>query len=201
VASKPRYTWDAVAARYRDSRTGRFVPEGQIRTAIDRAIIKANGEMTALARQLRKGEITLDEWSEAMRTEIKAQQLAAAMVARGGAAQMTQEDYGRVGGQIANQFRYLNNFQSQIAQGLPLDGRFINRVELYSEAARTTFESTKRDVEEEAGSGEESNELGAADHCSECIELAGLGWVPIGTMPPPGRRICGNKCKCRLKFR
>jgi hypothetical protein len=201
VAKKPRYTWDPESGRYRDTRTGRFVPETQIRTAIDRAIIKANGEVASLARQLRKGDITLEEWSEAMRTEIKAQQLAAAMVARGGVEQMTQDDYGRVGGQIANQYRYLNNFQSEIAGGLPLDGRFINRVQLYSEAARTTFEQTKRDVEEETGSVEESNVLGAADHCSECIGLTLDGWVPIGTMPPPGRRICGNKCKCRLKYR
>jgi hypothetical protein len=199
--AKPRYTWDPEPGRYRDTRTGRFVPETQIRTAIDRAILKANGEMKALANQLRKGEITLDEWSEAMRTEIKAQQLAAAAVARGGMEQMTQEDFGRVGGQIANQYRYLNNFQGEIADGLPLDGRFINRVELYSEASRTTFESTKRDVEEETGATEESNVLGAADHCDECIELTAAGWVEIGSMSPPGRRICGNKCKCRMRYR
>lgn len=201
ASRRPHYTWDPETGRYRDTRTGRFVPDAQIRIAIDRAIIKANGQMTSLARQLRKGDITLEEWSEAMRTEIKAQQLAAAMVARGGAAQMTQADFGRVGGQIASQYRYLNNFQSQIAGGLPLDGRFMNRVTLYSEGARTTFEATKRDVEEDAGSEEESNELGSADHCNECIALTLIGWVPIGTMPPPGRRECGNKCKCRMKYR
>lgn len=154
-----------------------------------------------MADRLRSGTIGLDEWTRTMREQVKAQQIAAATVARGGEAQMSTSDYGRVGGSVANQFRYLNKFEEQIAAGLPLDGKFKQRVELYGEAARTTFEATNRDVLEEAGAGEEKNILGSADHCEECIALTLAGWQPIGRMPPPGRRQCGNRCKCRMIFR
>jgi hypothetical protein len=200
MPTKPRYTWDPIAARYR-GRDGRFIPDTQIRAAIDRAIRQSNREVREIAEQLRRGTITLDEWAMTMREQIKAQQLAAATVARGGAKQMSQSDYGRVGGNVANQFRFLNSFEKQIAAGLPLDGRFKARVELYSEAARTTFEATKRDVVSESGAEEERSILGIADHCEECAMLAAMGWQPIGSSPPPGQRQCGNKCKCRMQFR
>ena len=114
---------------------------------------------------------------------------------------MSPTDYGRVGGSVANQYRYLAKFEKQIANGLTLDGRFKARVELYSEAARTTFEATRRDRVTESGGEEEQNILGDAQHCSECEELSARGWQPIGEMPPPGRRICGNRCKCRMIYR
>lgn len=198
---KPRFTWSVESGRYRDTRTGRYISELRIRSGIDRAIARSSREMSAMSEDLRAGRISLSEWSRLMREEIKSQQIAAATIARGGAAQMSPTDYGRVGGAVANQYRYLNRFEKQIAKGLVLDGRFKARVDLYSEAARTTYETTKRERVEHSGGEEERNILGDAQHCEECEELTAAGWQPIGSMPPPGRRQCGNRCKCRLAFR
>lgn len=201
MAKQSRFLWNPTTKRYIDSKTGRFVGSSQIRAAIDTALQKSTREMAALGEQLRAGQIGLDEWREAMRAEIKAQHLASAAAARGGFAQMSQADYGRVGGQVARQYRYLNGFVEDIKQGLPFDGTFVNRVKLYAQAPRTTYESTARSVADDSGATEERNVLGFADHCDECVGLTNDGWVEIGTMPPPGRRQCGNNCKCRMAYR
>lgn len=201
MATPPRFLWNPDSKRYIDTATGRFVSREQIRGALDTAIQNGTREIAALGEDLRNGRIPLEDWQVAMREQLKSQHLSSAALARGGFDQMTQADYGRVGGQVASQYRYLNNFVSQIKEGLPFDGGFTNRVKLYSEAARTTYESTARDVADDGGAGEERNLLGPADHCDECLSLTDDGWVPIGTMPPPGRRECGNNCKCRMVYR
>lgn len=197
-----RYQWNAKASRYVDRRDGRFVPRAKIRAAIDRAIRAENKRMVTLAEQMRSREIGVNEWQTGMRRNIKNVHLYSAAAARGGWAQMTPADYGRVGGQVADQFRYLDKFVGQVDKGLKLDGRFISRVELYSEASRTTYEATlTREMEEHNGMTEEKNILHPADHCQECLGLADLGWVPIGSTPPIGKRQCGNRCKCTKAFR
>lgn len=201
MPTKPRFKWSATSRRYIDTRSGRFVAAGKVRGALDVAIRKSNREITALATQLRKGEITAQQWSLAMRQQIKAQQLASAAAARGGFAQMSPADYGRVGGQVARQYRYLNKFTKQITKGLPLDGKFMARAKLYGEAARGTYEKTARDVADESGAIEEKNILHPADHCAECMGLSAQGWQPIGSMPAPGQRQCGNNCHCTMAYR
>lgn len=199
--ARSRYEWSPDSKRYVDTVTGRFVGRTQIRSALDTAIQNGTRAISVLGEDLRAGDISLEEWQVAMREQLKSQHLSSAALARGGFDQMTQADYGRVGGQVASQYRYLNNFVSEIKAGLPFDGTFTNRVKLYSEASRTTYESTARDVADEGGASEERNILGAADHCAECVALTDDGWVPIDTMPPPGRRECGNNCKCRMVYR
>lgn len=201
MARKPRFLWNATAKRYVDTSTGRFVGNAQIRNALDTAISKAKTEIASLGEDLRSGRITLEDWQVAMREQIKAQHLSSAALARGGFAQMTQADYGRVGGTVASHYRYLNNFVADIKQGAPFDGTFTNRVRLYAEASRSTYEAAAREVADDGGATEERNILGVADHCDECISLTDDGWVPIGTMPPPGRRQCGVNCRCRMTYR
>jgi hypothetical protein len=58
---------------------------------------------------------------------------------------------------------------------------------------------------------EELRVLGEADHCSTeddpdgdregCLELAALGWQPIGTLPKIGESVCIVNCHCRFAYR
>jgi len=42
-------------------------------------------------------------------------------------------------------------------------------------------------------------QLGAAEHCPDCLALAAQGWVPVGTLPPIGTETqCGDSCKCTI---
>lgn len=157
--------------------------------------------MLALAEELRTNQIGLDAWLLEMRTLLKDVHLYSAAAAKGGWAQMAQADYGRVGQLVRTQYDYLDVFANDIANGLPLDGRFLRRVALYGEAGRATYhvvEALEMDVR---GMDEERNILHPADHCGDCIDMTELGWVKRGELIPIGQRQCLTGCHCTLQYR
>jgi hypothetical protein len=197
-----RFRWNAVARRYIDAR-GRFVSQAILRKEIDGALASATLRVRALAEQLRAGQITIEEWELGMRSLSKDVHLYNAAAARGGWAQLGEDDYGRVGRIVRDEYRWIRNFRTEIEDGYPLDGRFLRRTELYAQAGRETFHKTERQSQLEAGNTLERSVLGAADHCEgerSCIEQAARGWVVIGRLIAIGQRLCGRRCKCSMEY-
>lgn len=198
--SDPQYQWNALAARYYDPRTGRFVSRDQVRQALDRVIDAEKQEIAQLSNELRSGAIDLAQWQAGMRDAIKTTALSAAFAAVGGRAQMSQADYGWVGAYIKEQFQYLDKFTSDIRAGLPLDGRFLNRAGMYAETARGAFHELLNQVLDDAGYTREQSILHPAEHCDECVDQASLGKVPLGTCIPIGQRQCLGNCHCTMRY-
>jgi hypothetical protein len=198
----PKYGWDSETGRYRNLATGRWVPDKTIKNAVERQVQKARQNMTSLSEQLRNGEVTLQEWRTGMLKEIKTAHIASSVAAKGGWAQMQPSDWGRAGQRVRGQYDYLNKFASEIQYGKqPLDGRFLQRADMYGSAARTTLEATRRADREENGMTEERNVLHPAEHCDGCLEETDKGWVPIGTLTPIGERECTVNDHCTLAYR
>jgi hypothetical protein len=195
-----RYRWDARVGRYVDAR-GRFVSRAFVRAELDRAIESATQRMAPLSESLRDGNISLADWIIEMRRDIKQVQLYSAAAAKGGWAQMSQADYGRVGQLVREQYRFLEGFGNDIAAGLPLDGRFLRRVALYAGAGRRTFHKVEQFEMEARAMDEERSVLNPADHCDECVAEAAKGWQPLGSIVPIGERTCKGGCKCDMEFR
>lgn len=200
-----RYRWLPTAGktgRYYDNVARRFVGERTVRLDLDRYIQDCNRGIDDLAWKLRRGEVSLAEWQLAMREQIKAMHLTSAMVAKGGREQMTQADWGRAGREIRRQYEYLDRFAGQVAKGeWPLDGRLNTRAKLYGDAARKTYEQQRRAMGIEKSLTEERRILHAQESCPDCIEYAGRGWQPIGSLPVLGDSICRTNCKCTFEFR
>ncbi len=114
---------------------------------------------------------------------------------------MSPADYGRIGVRLKEQYKFLGKFAKQIEGGLPLDGRFMNRVKLYSQSGRATYHSLEREEQAKRGMTEERCILGGNDHCTECLSEAGKGWVPIGSIVLVGQRICKSNCRCHSEYR
>lgn len=196
-----RYRWNAVASRYLDER-GKFVGRKAVRTELDYALEQATRRARALAEDLRRGAIPLDAWRREIRGVVKQVHLYSAASAKGGWAQLSPADYGRIGRLVRDEYAFLERFRGEIASGKEtLDGRFLARVELYTLAGRQTYHSVERAMMAEHGQTEERSILGDADHCEGCLAEAAAGWVPIGTSTPIGQRTCGRRCKCRIAYR
>jgi hypothetical protein len=201
---RPRrqFTYDPRAGRYRYKSSGRFVSRTVIRDALDAALESRRNRMRLLSEQLVNGEISTFRWYREMRRAIKDVHIYSAALAEGGWDRFRPEQWGRVGALIRDEYRYLARFRAQIASGQQLlDGSFLARVELYLEAGRSTHHVFEREVMIEIGMAEERNVLQPADHCSECVELTERGWVPIGELPPIGKRICKSRCRCYVEYR
>ena len=182
-----RYAWLPNAGstgRYQDRATGRFVKELQVRADLDKYIDAKNTRLDNLANQLRNREISLADWQLQMRNEMRMMHNNAAMVAKGGKAQMTQADWGRTGRELRTQYEYLDKWAKDIASGkAPLDGRLNWRAKLYGNATRGTYEQERRAMAADKGNDEEMRILHAKESCkgpTGCTTFPILGSVPIG---------------------
>lgn len=194
------FRWNPAAQRYIGP-GGKFVAQSRIRSAIDEALRKNALRVRDLSNQLRAGRISLDSWWLEMRTAVKDANLYGAAAARGGWAQMTPADFGRVGAEVRKQYAYLDRFVGEIDGGLTLDGRFLNRAMSYLNSGRVTFEEIATDMFEARGFTEERNVLGNAEHCGDCVAETARGWVPIGDLIPIGSRRCRGNCRCKIQRR
>jgi hypothetical protein len=175
---------------------------------VNAVITRATEAMRELSEDMAARRITLGAWQERFAMELKNLHVASAMAGAGGLAQMTPADYGRVGQRLRFEYERLENFAQQLKGGNYTHGQLRNRVEMYCAAGNVSFEAARRDGAQRGGFTEERNRLGRNEnHCQTkhgiegCLDLAALSWVPIGTLPAPGHRVCKSRCMCSLQFR
>jgi hypothetical protein len=194
------YTFDPRTGRYRDE-AGRFVPDRLVREAVDRVTDEASARLAALSDRLAAQEIALSTWQSSAMVIVKDAHLAAGIAAHGGISQMDQQTYGAIGRQIRDEYQYLQHFAEAIANGSqPMTG-VVARAQQYGQAARSTFEGIRARDDLLRGMDEERNILHASESCQQCRDLAALGWVPIGSLPPVGGRICRSNDRCSITRR
>ena len=197
------FAWNAVAGRYIDLSTGRFVSSSVVRDELELAMQSSKDSMKLISQQLIDGNLSLPEWQLQMMDNIKLAHLNAAMSANGGWAQMSQSDWGFTGAKIKEQYKFLNNYANQIYTGeQSLNGQILVRSNMYGDAARSTFEAMRLRYQLfENNMTEERRVLGQADHCPGCLEQAALGWQPIGELDEIGEEECLTNCHCTKQYR
>lgn len=199
VASSP-YRWSPKTGRYVRA-NGHFVKKADVRKAIDTALERESGSALLLSQKLRNGTISLNAWRAEMRAMIKNVHIYDAAIAKGGFAQLTAADYGRIGQIVRGEYGFLEGFARDLASGKQaLDGRFTERAKQYAQAGRKTYHQTERAVMRAAGYTTEFNKLGIAEHCGGCLAETARGHVPIGSLVPIGDRQCRRKCRCSLGY-
>lgn len=194
-----RYVYKPDLGIYWDTVTDRQVSQSVVQYEIRRIIKDSYDTVNSLCDDLRGGEISLQSWYDGMREQIKLQHGLSACIAHGGRENMTSVEWGRVGGLTNQQYKYLNNWATQLQNGTaPLDGRFNYRGRMYMDASWGTY---WKQVEADAvvrGDTMKRNVLGQAEHCPQCVEMSDLGWIPIDDSRwiPIGGRSCGGNCRC-----
>lgn len=195
----PGFRWNARAQQYVTT-DGRFVARARVRLALDQAIARKTSELKVLANNLRGGSISLDSWALRTRELVKDVNLYSAAAAKGGWAQMTPTEYGRVGQAVKTQYAYLDRFVGEISAGLPLDGRFLARASMYATSGRVLYGAIVSDAMADVGFTWERNMLSPADHCASCVGETARGRVPIGELIPIGERTCLGNCQCFIEY-
>jgi len=198
----PAYGWRPKSGRYVNLATGRIVSFAEVRRALDVALDRATIETQRLSRDLIAGRVTLAEWQVGVARQLKSAHYAAAALAKGGWAQMTPQEQGRLGPLLREQYHYLAAFAAQIESGQQkLDGTLLSRVKLYTQAPRGTYHAVEARDKQRQGYTECRNNLGLADHCAGCLAETAKGWVPLGALVPIGARPCLHNCRCSISYR
>lgn len=206
------YRWDQRLNHgrggYRSAASGRVVAWNTVRESLDRTIANAEANTRSLCADLREGRISLAEWQLRMRDETRSAHVASYVLQRGGWQQMSQADYGRVGRELRDQYKYLNRFAQEIKSGKQrLDGTLQNRALLYIRAGRHTFHKAETKTALLLGFDQERYVLHPADHCRShrkhmgCVERAAASWQPIGLLPDIGECTCHSNDRCTKVFR
>lgn len=111
------WTWEENVGRYRNLTTGRFVSEKQVLSWVSESARSSSIVTDGLSRYLAADQLNVPGWETLMRQEIKDEYVRQYLLGRGGLSQMTQADWGSVGGMIADQYRYLDGFAREVAGG------------------------------------------------------------------------------------
>lgn len=197
--TRSRYSWDPAVQRYRGP-SGRYVSQKSFRQSFNGHIRKARREVERLAGDVARGTISVPEWQRQMVNQIKTIRLESAAAAKGGWAQLTKSDFGKIGQQLRVEYRYLRRFAGDISAKRLAPGTIRARAGMYISAGAGSYENTRRDAASEIFT-EERNVLGDSEHCRDCIAASRAGWVNVGTLIPIGQRICNQNCKCSYRFR
>lgn len=202
------YEWVSGAARYRDSTTKRFV-KGTVVEAWSDDSISATKD---IATELSEGANDNPQlWFQSMRSEIKNEYTRQYLTGAGGRNNMTQADWGSVGGMVADQYRYLNDMLAEIEAGNLSDLQIAARARMYINSAKEAFYRSSEGRHKVAEYSEKFWKLGATEnHCADCPGFEGLGWVDIDFKYKVGRKVaypgngateCLTNCDCKLQFR
>lgn len=200
--------WDKSVSRYRDTVSGKFVSWDTVYSQIEQSLAASTNVADTLASYVSAGSISVDDWLGLMREEIKGEYIRQYLAAVGGREMMTAQDWGSVGGMIADQYRYLQGFAQEIAAGNLTESQIKNRAGMYINSAREAYNRAITKVATAAGY---DLELWIVDptleNCVGCLDFESMGWVKVadnpykGAYPGSGDTPCMTHCGCRLQFK
>ncbi|MEO0595076.1 MAG: hypothetical protein AAF126_03100 [Chloroflexota bacterium] len=195
------YNYDNSTQRWRDPNTGRFVSEDVVVAEMRTHVEATYSTLDSLTERLYSGSITVQQWQVAVASELKDAHLAQSMFANGGRNNMTPVEYGRVGGVLADEYRYLQNFAEQIARGEISEAQARARIRQYGNATKQSYwrEYTQRREYVRWN-------LQPGESCADCIALDSGGLDGNGlfradelpTVPGAGDTVCRGNCNCIL---
>lgn len=169
----PAYRWDVGAKRYRDTDTGRFLSREKALEYVDGALQAGRTATGTLANLVAEGTISAADWRDKMRQEIKDEYIRQYLSARGGLSQMTQADWGSIGGMLTEQYKYLDKFYGEVAAGNLTKGQIAARAGMYINSAR---EANERAHGRSQGLPDGSLPAYPADGSSECLTNDRCRW-------------------------
>lgn len=143
-----------------------------------------------------QSEINVAAWKEEMRQAIKDEHIRQYLSTKPRDA-MTQADWGRIGGLLNEQYRYLDGFANDVAAGRLTEAQIEARSRMYMRSARQGFETANREIKQDAGYTEVRWVVNhALENCPDCLRWGRQGWQRIednpynGCVPGQGCTIC-----------
>jgi len=196
------WRWNPDAYRYYNEDNGQFIKFEVVMSFVDQSILGSHNAMETMGYMVSDGMLSPMDWHQGMRAEIKREYIRQYILGIGGLDQMTQADWGSIGGMLKEQYGWLNGFTDQL--GELSEKQIIARSAMYSNSAREAFERAHSRTAAKWGADEELWVLDpAADNCPDCVELSLMGWQPIDTFKFPGQGAtqCLTNCKCSKIYR
>lgn len=198
---------------YRDLETGRILSKDAARGLMEVQIVAGGNVTNTLASMYVDEKISPADWKGAFRQELKDQYITQYVEGKGGRENMTPRDWGSVGGMLAEQYGYMDNFTEQLAESEWSEEYLANRMGLYINSSRQAYE---RALDREAPARGFTTKTWVTDPesetCEDCETLQGQGEIPVeepfvspstgasDILPGTGDTICLTNCQCHVEY-
>lgn len=206
-------TWDSEAKIYRDD-DGNPVPPERVRSWMEdwaaALVVLFAARAEAARRKADAAGFGSNDWLDAMTAwqsetirDLRAAMYASSSVAFGGLKNTDVADWTIADIFVNEQIGFFQNFAAGVFAGaIVLNGMFAPRAGMYGSAAFGAYENSVREREKrDRRFSEERRQLGAPDHCVDCLEQAAIGWQPVGALRRIGDSVCLSRCKCFFIYR
>lgn len=197
------WKWLAKAKRFFESVANRILGKGEQLDIVQESIDLSGVASDLFAGYTSQGALSAGDFRSLFREELKREYIRQYLIGIGGRGQMKPEDWGSVGGMLADQYRYMEGFLDEIMAGNLSEAQIIARARMYINSTREAFERAHGRNAEKLGMSEEKWIIDpAAENCPDCLQNASQGWQPIGTFPKPGSGAtqCLTNCHCHLIY-
>lgn len=195
------FYYDKEVQRYRWADTKRFLSAEAVENLTVLKIDQIKQDLGTIGQLLIDRKINLQTWEKQTASTIKDLHLQFYLLGIGGLKQITQRDYGIVGQEMLNQYAYLRGFSEDLISAGMSIAQFENRVSLYADAARGTYQRARQEAHLRAGYLFERRIRTKIESCPECVSYALSGWQAIGSLPLPTKQCsCKMKCGCFKEF-
>ena len=113
----PEWGYSPEYKAYRNLSTGQWASRVQVQGWVTENIALADAAADQLATMMADDLLRVGDWQTIMRQQIKQQYVDQYIAGKGGIEQMTQTDWGSIGGQLKEQYGHLDDFAKEIAEG------------------------------------------------------------------------------------
>lgn len=193
------YVYSRSSRRYILISSGAVVPSGVVTAEMRRHVVATFDTLDGLTRQLYSGQLSMEQWQLAVAGELKDAHLAQSMYAVGGKHNMTQANFGRVGGTLADEYRYLSQFADDIAAGRISEAQALARIRQYGKA---TQQSYWREYAQSRRGKKVNWTVHPGESCSDCLEMEANNPHDVERLtkyPGSGHTQCRGNCNCTLE--
>ena len=203
--------WLKSAFAFVSNLTGKILGKSGERALVNSTCDGAIVNVDIITERLLSDQIDVNTWLTQVRAELKNIYIQQYLLGIGGKWQLTQADYGSIGGMLGEQYKYLQNFAREIAAGNLSPGQIKRRIAMYANSCREGFGRGRArahgipdgalpaypgdgrsclgmtncacfwDIKEDDDRWNCYWTLGAAEHCSLCLDHAKT-WNPYVVM-------------------
>ena len=167
------WKWNSEARRYYNDETGQFMPRDTVLGYVQGSLDATASVTDTLATLAGEGRLSPADWRHLMREEIKREYIRQYVLGIGGREQMGFEDWGRVGGMLTDQYRYLEGFYNEILTGQLSEAQISARAQMYITSARESYERANAQA---------------------------WGAPPLPAYPGDGSTACLTNCNCSWRI-
>jgi len=195
------FIWDKKSQRYRYKDSGKYVGREAVQNLTRKAIAQSENTIAKVSKKMISGDIKVADWEKEVAKELRKIHSSQYLLGIGGHKNMTNIDYGVLGGEIKHELKYLRKFAQELTTKGMSEGQFNHRLTMYLEASTGTYEKARIKSHRRAGYRWEKRIRTKRESCIPCISYAQMGWQPIGSLPNPTENCtCRSNCGCYKRF-